>query len=92
MSWLIFLFLTHAHTQAFAKIPNLEEVAADPAMVLGILTNHVLGGYTTSDMLSDGQTLTALGQQTMTVSIDGTTVMIDDSTVVLADLLGSNGT
>jgi uncharacterized surface protein with fasciclin (FAS1) repeats len=77
--------------EAFAKIDNLAQIAMDPAMVIGILTNHVVGGYTTSDMLSDGQTLVALGQQQLTVSIDGAAVMIDGATVVQADIMGSNG-
>lgn len=76
---------------AFAKIPNLEEIAMDPQMVLAILTNHVVGGFNDAASLTDGQTLTALSGGALTVSMDMGSVMINDATVTQADIIGSNG-
>ncbi len=59
--------------------------------VVAILTNHVVGGVYTSDLLSDGQVLKNIVGGDLTVSITGSTIMVNDATVVLPDILGSNG-
>ncbi|WP_035482947.1 fasciclin domain-containing protein [Algoriphagus marincola] len=57
----------------------------------GILTYHVVSGNVMSGDLSDGQEVTTLNGQTLTVSIQDGKVMIGGATVVAADLAGSNG-
>lgn len=56
-----------------------------------ILTYHVVAGNVLSGDLSDGQVVTTLQGQELTVSIKDGKVMINDATVVAADLSGSNG-
>jgi uncharacterized surface protein with fasciclin (FAS1) repeats len=57
----------------------------------GILTFHVVSGNVMSGDLSDGQEVTTLNGQTLTVSIQDGKVMIGGATVVAADLAGTNG-
>jgi len=76
---------------AFAKIPNLDELVSDPQAIMAILMNHVVVGLNTADTLTDGRVLTTLGQKELLVSIVNDTVMIGDAAVVQADILGSNG-
>lgn len=76
---------------AFAAISDLEELTSDPQTIFAILINHAVAGKYTSDMLTDGQVLTTIGQQQLFVSIVGDTVMINNATVVQADIIGSNG-
>lgn len=57
----------------------------------GILTYHVVAGNVMSGDLSDGQVVTTVNGQTLTVSIKDGKVMIGGATVVAADLAGSNG-
>ncbi len=57
----------------------------------GILTYHVVSGNVMSGDLSDGQEVTTLNGQTLTVSIQDGKVMIGGATVVAADLAGTNG-
>lgn len=57
----------------------------------GILTYHVVSGNVMSGDLSDGQEVTTLNGQTLTVSIQDGKVMIGGATVIAADLAGTNG-
>ncbi|MHA7128962.1 fasciclin domain-containing protein [Algoriphagus namhaensis] len=57
----------------------------------GILTYHVVAGNVMSGDLSDGQVVTTVNGQTLTVSIADGVVKIGNATVVAADLAGSNG-
>lgn len=57
----------------------------------GVLTYHVVAGNVMSGDLSDGQVVTTLNGQELTVSIKDGKVMINGATVVAADLAGSNG-
>ncbi|SDD40479.1 Uncaracterized surface protein containing fasciclin (FAS1) repeats [Algoriphagus faecimaris] len=57
----------------------------------GILTFHVVSGNVMSGDLSDGQIVTTLNGETLTVSIADGVVKIGGATVVAADLAGDNG-
>jgi len=57
----------------------------------GVLTYHVVAGNVMSGDLSDGQVVTTLNGQTLTVSIKDGVVMINGAKVVAADLAGTNG-
>ncbi|UJP63790.1 fasciclin domain-containing protein [Mongoliitalea daihaiensis] len=80
---------------AFAALPAgtveslLEEANKD--QLTAVLTYHVVAGNVLSGDLSDGQVVTTLNGQTLTVSIKDGKVMINGATVVAADLAGSNG-
>ena len=75
-----------------------EELLALPNLG-DILTLHVVPGAVVASQLSDGQVLTTVNGQTLTVRISGSTVGFDsedegtapDATVVTADIGASNG-
>jgi uncharacterized surface protein with fasciclin (FAS1) repeats len=56
-----------------------------------VLTYHVVSGNVMAADLSDGQIVTTLNGQDLTVSIKDGKVMINGATVTAADLAGSNG-
>jgi uncharacterized surface protein with fasciclin (FAS1) repeats len=56
-----------------------------------VLTYHVVAGNVMAADLSDGQVVTTLNGQELTVSIKDGKVMINGATVIVADLAGSNG-
>lgn len=56
-----------------------------------ILTYHVVSGNVMAADLTDGQKVTTLNGQELTVSIANGVVKINGATVVTADLAGSNG-
>ena len=62
-------------------LPNLGE----------ILQYHVVAGEAFSDDLEDGQMITTLLGQDVTVSIDDAGVMINEAIVIIADLEAENG-
>ena len=62
-------------------LPNLGE----------ILQYHVVAGEAFSDDLEDGQMITTLLGQDVTVSIDDAGVMINEAMVIIADLEAENG-
>ena len=80
---------------AFAALPEgtveslLQEENKD--QLTAVLTYHVVAGNVMSGDLSDGQVVTTLQGQELTVSIKDGKVMINGATVVAADLAGSNG-
>jgi uncharacterized surface protein with fasciclin (FAS1) repeats len=80
---------------AFAALPEgtvesllLEE---NKDQLTSILTFHVVAGNVLSGDLSDGQVVTTLNGQDLTVSIADGIVKINGAQVVAADLVGSNG-
>jgi uncharacterized surface protein with fasciclin (FAS1) repeats len=80
---------------AFGALPDgtvesllLEE---NKGQLTTVLTYHVVAGNVLSGDLSDGQKVTTLQGQELTVSIKEGKVMINNATVVAADLSGSNG-
>ncbi|GAB2631708.1 fasciclin domain-containing protein [Belliella aquatica] len=80
---------------AFAALPEgTVDNLLKPEMkdqLTGVLTYHVVAGNVMSSDLSDGQVVTTLNGQELTVSIKDGKVMINGATVVAADLAGSNG-
>jgi len=79
---------------AFAALPSgtIETLLADPTGTLAqILLYHVVGAQALSTDLSDGQTITTLLGEDITVTIDTNGVMINNAMVVVADILADNG-
>jgi uncharacterized surface protein with fasciclin (FAS1) repeats len=79
---------------AFAALPSgtIETLLTDPTGTLAqILLYHVVGGQALSTDLSDGQTITTLQGEDVTVTIGMNGVMINNATVVVADILADNG-
>lgn len=80
---------------AFAALPagtvdNLLK-PENEEMLTSILTYHVVSGSVMAGDLSDGQTITTLQGDELTVSIENGTVMINEATVTTPNLEGSNG-
>jgi len=79
---------------AFAALPagTVETLLSDPTGTLAqILLYHVVGAQALSTDLSDGQTITTLLGENITVTIGMNGVMINNATVVIADILADNG-
>ena len=80
---------------AFAALPEgtlddlLKEENRD--QLTDILTYHVVDSKVMSGDLKDGQVVTALNGDELTVTIEGDKVMINDAEVVTADVEASNG-
>jgi len=80
---------------AFAALPagtveNLVE-PENKDQLTSILTYHVVSGNVLAADLTDGQKVTTLNGQELTVSIANGVVKINGATVTAADLTGSNG-
>jgi len=79
---------------AFAALPAglLDALLADPTGELtNILLYHVVGGAALSTDLSDGQTITTLNGQDVTITFNGGNVFVNDAQVIIADLIADNG-
>jgi uncharacterized surface protein with fasciclin (FAS1) repeats len=79
---------------AFAALPAgvVDALLVDPTGTLAqILLYHVVAGQALSASLSDGQTITTLQGEDITVTIGMNGVMINGATVVVADILADNG-
>ena len=80
---------------AFSALPaGTVDTLLEPAnreQLTSVLTFHVVAGKLLAADLSDGQTLTTVQGQTLTVKIDGATVTVNDVPVVKADVEASNG-
>jgi uncharacterized surface protein with fasciclin (FAS1) repeats len=79
---------------AFAALPAgvLDALLADPTGDLAqVLLYHVVSGEALSSSLSNGQTITTLQGQDVTVSITGGDVFINNAQVILADIMADNG-
>jgi uncharacterized surface protein with fasciclin (FAS1) repeats len=79
---------------AFAALPAgaLDALLADPTGALAdVLLYHVVGGLALSTDLSDGQVITTLLGEDITVTIDMNGVMINNAMVVVADITADNG-
>ena len=79
---------------AFAALPAgvLDALLADPTGALAqVLLYHVVSGEALSTSLSNGQTITTLQGQDVTVSITGGNVFINGAQVVMADIMADNG-
>lgn len=85
---------------AFDKLPagtvNTLVMPENKAKLTTILTYHVVPGAVRAADLRDGQTLTTVQGETLTVAKNGSTVMLKDAkggtaTVTTADVISSNG-
>jgi uncharacterized surface protein with fasciclin (FAS1) repeats len=79
---------------AFAALPSgtIETLLTDPTGTLAqILLYHVVAGQALSTDLTDGQTITTLLGEDITVTIGMNGVMINNATVVVADITATNG-
>ena len=80
---------------AFGALPaGTVDTLLEPAnreKLTSVLTFHVVSGKLLAADLSDGQTLTTVQGQTLTVKIDGATVTVNGVPVVQADVEASNG-
>jgi hypothetical protein len=79
---------------AFAALPAgvLDGLLADPTGALAqVLLYHVVSGEALSSSLTNGQTITTLQGQDVTVSITGGNVFINNAQVIMADLIADNG-
>lgn len=80
---------------AFEKLPEgtVESLLLpeNKAKLTSILTYHVVPGALKAEDLEDGQTLTTVQGETLTVSKKGGVVMINGATVTTPDVVSSNG-
>jgi len=79
---------------AFNALPAgvLNLLLADPTGLLtDVLLYHVVGGTALSSSLSNGQTITTLLGEDVTVTINGSGVFINDAEVTVADIVADNG-
>jgi len=79
---------------AFKALPAgvLEALLLDPTGVLAeLLLYHVASGSVTSGSLTNGQVITTLQGETVTVTISGEGVFINNAKVTGADIHGTNG-
>lgn len=80
---------------AFDKLPaGTVDTLVKPenkATLTGILTYHVVAGAVKAADLKDGQVITTVNGQTLTVRIQDGKVMINDAVVEVADVISSNG-
>ena len=83
-----------AFDAAFAALGiTAEELLADTATLTSILTYHVLPLEVDSATVVslDGQTVETVNGQSVTVTVDGSSVMIDGATVTTPDVTADNG-
>lgn len=78
---------------AFANLPagTVEAVLADSTLLSNILLYHVVGAQALSTDLTDGQTITTLQGQDVTVTFVTGGVMINGAMVTVADIFAGNG-
>lgn len=81
------------NNDAFSQLDqsDLNALLSNPQELTSILQFHVVEGSYPSSELSDGQTLTTLSGDELTISVDGSTVMVDGAEVVQPDLEAGNG-
>jgi uncharacterized surface protein with fasciclin (FAS1) repeats len=80
---------------AIAAVPieTLDAVWADPDLLTAVLTYHVIAGESlTSADLTDGQVLTTLQGQTLTIGKSGDTITVNGIEVLIPDVPAKNGT
>ena len=78
--------------EAFAKVPadTLAKLAADKAMLIKVLTYHVVSGKVMAADIKPGDVPTVAGP-TVTLSVADGKVMVNGATVTAADVAASNG-
>lgn len=78
---------------AVAALPDavVNYALANPDILTAILTYHVASGFVTSDMLSDGMSVTMINGETATITFSGGSVFINDAEIIVVDLIAENG-
>jgi uncharacterized surface protein with fasciclin (FAS1) repeats len=78
---------------AFAALPagTIDALLANIPALTDILTYHVAAGNVLSSNLSNGQSITTLQGQPVTVSINANGVFINNAKVTVADIVADNG-
>ena len=79
---------------AFAAVPaaTLQALLADPQGALTqVLLYHAVAGTALSSSLSNGQTITTINGQNVTVTINANGVFINNAKVTVADIVADNG-
>lgn len=79
---------------AFADIQSTVDTLLEPENkqdLADVLTYHVVPGTYKAADLEDGQELTTVQGEKLTVSVDGETVKVGDATVTQPDVAASNG-
>ena len=79
---------------AFAALPagTVQALLADPTGQLSkILLYHAVAGKALSGSLSNGQTITTINGQKVTVTINANGVFINNAKVIVADIEADNG-
>ena len=79
---------------AFAEIQDTVDTLLMPenkSDLADVLTYHVVEGAVKAADLTDGQEVTTVQGDKLTVSIDGDTVKVGDATVTQPDVAASNG-
>jgi len=81
---------------AFAALPagTLDDLLLpeNQAQLVDILTYHVVSGNLAASDVVSSSTLTMLNGETVSVSVNGSTVMINDAVITMTDIEASNGT
>jgi len=71
-----------------------DDLLADTELLTSILTYHVIAGQAVDSatvVTLDGQSVETVNGQSITISVDGSSVMIDDANVTTVDLTADNG-
>ena len=78
---------------AFAALPagTIDALLADIPTLTNILTYHGVAGSALSSSLSNGQMITTLQGQKVTVTINNGNVFINNAKVTVADIVATNG-
>jgi uncharacterized surface protein with fasciclin (FAS1) repeats len=78
---------------AFAALPagTVEALLADIPALTNILTYHAVGATALSTSLTNGQLVTTLQGQKVTVTINNGNVFINNAQVTVADIVATNG-
>jgi uncharacterized surface protein with fasciclin (FAS1) repeats len=78
---------------AFAKLPNatLASLKANATALAGVLSYHVVVGDVYTANMTDGETLVALNQENLTVTISGSRYFINNVPIVTPDVMACNG-
>jgi transforming growth factor-beta-induced protein len=80
---------------AIAAVPaeTLDAIWADPDLLTDVLTYHVVAGESlTAADLTDGQVLTTLQGQTLTIGKSGDNITVNGIEVLIPDVPATNGT
>ena len=78
---------------AFETLPagTLESLLNDKEALTNVLTYHVVSGEVMANEVVNLTSATTVQGQSVTITVDGSTVMINDATVTTADIEASNG-